>query len=201
MQATAAHKQPALHEQRDFNRVAVDLLGRFMLEDLAEFPCRIETMSPGDMTVTTPVTPRSNERVILYIDHIGRIEGAVVQTFAGGFATTIKASDRKREKLAAQLTWLANRHELNLPEDRRHERILPRDPFVDLALPDDRRYKCRILDLSLSGAAIVCDVRPAIGTRVLLGTTAGRVVRHMEEGIAIEFARILDEETLRSRLG
>lgn len=201
MQATAAQKQLALHERRHFNRVAVDLLGRFMLEDLAEYPCRIENMSPGDMAVTTPVTPRPNERVILYIDHIGRIEGTVSRTFAGGFATTIKASDRKREKLAAQLTWLANRHELNLPEDRRHERILPRDPFVEIVLPDDRRYKARILDLSLSGAAIICDIRPALGTRILLGTTAGRVVRHLEEGIAIEFARVLDEDTLRSRLG
>jgi len=32
----------------------------------------------------------------------------------GGMATP-----RKRDKLAAQLTWLANRQILNLPEDRR----------------------------------------------------------------------------------
>lgn len=201
MQASATLKQPAHHERRLFNRVAVDLLGRFMLEDQAEYPCRIENMSPGDMAVTTPVAPRLRERVILYIDHVGRIEGTVVRTYAGGFATTIKASDRKREKLAAQLTWLANRHELNLPEDRRHERILPRDPFVELVLDDDRRYKARILDLSLSGAAVLCDIRPALGTRIMLGTTAGRVVRHLEEGIAIEFARVLDEDTLKTRLG
>lgn len=201
MQGSAIQEQPALHERRHYNRVAVDLLGRFMLEDLAEYPCRIENMSPGDMAVTTPVTPRLNERVILYIDHVGRIEGTVARTFAGGFATSIKASERKREKLAAQLTWLANRHELNLPEDRRHERVAPRNPSVEMTLPDGRQYKARILDLSLSGAALICDIRPAIGTRIVLGTTVGRVVRLIEDGIAIEFSRALDEDSLKQRLG
>ena len=41
---------------------------------------------------------------------------------------TISATPRKRDKLAAQLTWLANRHILGLPEDRRHGRIAPRNP-------------------------------------------------------------------------
>ena len=42
---------------------------------------------------------------------------------------TIAATPRKRDKLAAQLTWLANRHILSLPEDRRHGRIVPRNPW------------------------------------------------------------------------
>ena len=32
------------------------------------------------------------------------------------------ATKRKQDKLANQLTWLANRQILNLPEDRRHDR-------------------------------------------------------------------------------
>jgi hypothetical protein len=114
-----------------------------------------------------------------------------------GFAMTIIASDRKKEKLAAQLTWLANKHELDLPEDRRHERVAPRNPRSVLQLADGRQYQCRILDLSLSGAAIEIDVRPAIGVQVLLGTTRGQVVRHFEDGVAIEFAVVQKPETLK----
>ena len=44
---------------------------------------------------------------------------------------TIAATPRKRDKLAAQLTWLANRSTLGLPEDRRHDRIVPRNPMLD----------------------------------------------------------------------
>ncbi|WP_062116743.1 PilZ domain-containing protein [Aureimonas sp. AU40] len=183
-------------DRRHFKRVKVDLLGRFMRESQEEYPCRIDNVSPGGIAVISAVEPRSNERIILYADHIGRIEGSVVRAFAGGFALQIQATDRKREKLAAQLTWLANRHELSLPEDRRHERIQPRNPIIEMVLEDGRRYQVRIIDLSLSGAAIACAVRPANGSKVTLGTMQGRVVRQLEDGLAIEFSTLQTAETL-----
>jgi hypothetical protein len=50
--------------------------------------------------------------------------------------------------------------------------------------------------LSLSGAAIECDVKPAIKSGVLLGPIRGRVVRHFADGFAIEFATIQTSTTL-----
>ena len=70
------------------------------------------------------------------MDHLGRLEGKVARTFENGFAMTISATLRKRDKLAAQLTWLANRQILNLPEDRRHGRFAPRNPMARLVLPN-----------------------------------------------------------------
>ncbi|KQT86419.1 pilus assembly protein PilZ [Aurantimonas sp. Leaf443] len=183
-------------ERRRFARVKVDLLGRFMLEDQSEYPCRVEDMSPGGVAVLTPVTPRQGERVVLYVDHVGRLEGTVQRLFDGGFASLVVATDRKREKLAAQLTWLANRHELDLPEDRRHARLQPKKQAVEIVLEDGRRYQVRIMDLSLSGAAVKSGVRPAIGERVTLGTMQGRIVRHLEEGFAIEFSKVQSLDTI-----
>jgi PilZ domain len=122
----------------------------------------------------------------------------LTRTLDDGFAMTILGSDRKKDKLAAQLTWLANRHELDLPEDRRHDRVAPRNPITILALNDGRQYECRIVDLSLSGAAIEIDVKPAIGTPITLGTMRGQVVRHFEDGVALEFAVLQREETLQA---
>jgi hypothetical protein len=138
------------------------------------------------------------EKVIAYLDHIGRVEGVITRHLDDGFAMTVVASDRKREKLAAQLTWLANKHELDLPEDRRHERVTPANPMSVMQLSDGRQYKCRIIDLSLSGAAVETEVRPAIGVQVMLGTMRGQVVRHFEDGIAIEFAVIQDQSSLEA---
>ena len=59
-----------------------------------------------------PSPSTSGERVVAYFDHVGGIEGTVVRAFDGGFAFKIDATQHKREKLAAQLTWLANRSEL-----------------------------------------------------------------------------------------
>lgn len=195
-QAFAQTQKQPLPERRNFQRVRVNLYGRFMLEDRSEHPCQIVEMSPGDAVFLTERAGEVGERVIAYIDHIGRVEGAISRVLDRGFAVTLVASERKKDKLAAQLTWLANKHELDLPEDRRHERIMPRNPVTLLILPDGRQYRCRIIDLSLSGAAIEIDVRPAIGTQITLGTMRGSVVRHLEDGIAIEFANVQRRETL-----
>lgn len=183
-------------ERRDFQRVHVKLYGRFMLEDRTEHPCQVIDMSPGNCSLLTNHTGELGEKVIAYVDHIGRVEGVLTRTLPDGFAMTILASDRKKDKLAAQLTWLANRHELDLPEDRRHERVAPRNPITVMALNDGRQYECRIVDLSLSGAAVEIDVKPAIGTQVTLGTMRGQVVRHFDDGVAVEFAVLQRAETL-----
>jgi len=167
-----------------------------MLATHEEFPCTVIDMSPGDVSFTCSGRPIAGERVIAYLDHIGRLEGIVLSLSNTGFVMSITATDRKREKLAAQLTWIANKHELGLPEDRRHDRLTPRSTRSEITLDDGRRYACRIMDLSLSGAAIDIDIRPALGTPVRLGNMRGRVVRHFMEGVAIEFNSVQSRETL-----
>lgn len=198
MNATAVQVEPMRGERRNFQRVRVALHGRFMLEDRSEHHCKVADMSPGDAALVSEKRGEIGERVIAYIDHVGRIEGTVIRHTDTGFAMSVSASHRKRDKLAAQLTWLANRHELDLPEDRRHDRVAPRNPVTVLEIADGRRYRCRIIDLSLSGAAVELEVRPAIGVEVTLGTMRGRVVRHFDDGIAIEFAVLQREATLHA---
>lgn len=198
MRPAAVDLAPSRAERRNFQRVRIKIYGRFMLEDRSEHPCQVIDMSPGNVAFRADRQGAPGEKVIAYLDHIGRVEGVVTRTLDDGFAMTVIASDRKKDKLAAQLTWLANRHELDLPEDRRHERVAPRNPMSTLQLSDGRQYQCRIIDLSLSGAAVEIDVRPALGVQVTLGTMRGRVVRHFEDGVAIEFAVIQRPESLDS---
>lgn len=186
--------RPSAEERRRFQRVKVHLLGRYMLADRREFPCQVINMSPGGVAMLAPGIGNVGERVVAYLDHIGRVEGKITRLLDNGFAMTVGATPRKRDKLAAQLTWLANRQILNLPEDRRHERIVPRNPMSILKLDDGRAMACRIIDLSLSGAALAAETRPLVGEPVMLGRVQSRVVRHLEEGFAIEFvhAQLID---------
>ena len=178
---------PHAQERRRFQRVRVNLLGRYMLSDRREFPCQVVNMSPGGMAIIAPMIGNIGERVIAYVDHLGRLEGQIARHFHNGFAMTVSATPRKRDKLAAQLTWLANRHILNLPEDRRHDRIVPRNPIALLTLEDGSKMTCRIIDLSASGAAIAAENRPPLKSLVMLGKVQSRVVRNLEEGFALEF--------------
>jgi hypothetical protein len=191
---------PLSEERRRFQRVRVNLLGRYMLADRREFPCQVTNMSPGGMALVAPVGGQVGERVIAYVDHVGRLEGKISRQLENGFAMTIGATARKRDKLAAQLTWLANRHILGLPEDRRHGRVTPCNPAARLILPNGVNVACRVIDISESGAAIATDQRPELGVVVTVGKTSGRVVRLLEDGFAIEFIRLQHPDFLEENV-
>jgi len=202
MPSTKLRILPLAEERRRHQRVRVNLLGRYMLEDRREFPCQVTDMSPGGMAILAPISGNPGERVVAYIDHLGRLEGKIARLFNNGFAISIAATARKREKLAAQLTWLANRHILNMPEDRRHGRFAPRNPVARLILPNGANVACRVIDLSQSGAAIAIPVnlRPVIGAMVTVGKTQGRVVRYIDDGFAIEFTRLQHPDFLEDKV-
>lgn len=181
-------------DRRHFQRVKINTIGRYMLANHQEFPCQVRDMSPGNMALTGPVAGQLEERVIVYIDHVGRVDGHIKRLFEGGFAMSVNGTKRKRDKLAAQLTWLANRHTLNLPEDRRHSREAPENPFTKVTLTNGQELQARILDMSLSGAALSFDVRLEMGTVLMVGKIRSRVVRVFEEGVAVEFAKVQENE-------
>jgi hypothetical protein len=157
-------------------------------------------MSPGGLAMIAPECGRLGERVVAYIDHVGRLEGLIARIFPSGFSMTIAASQRKRDKLAAQMTWLANRHILDLPEDRRHQRIANRDQMVTLMLADGSQEQCAIVDLSVSGVAVVSRNRPPMGAAVQVGRAPGRVVRHLENGFAVEFSRVQNPDQIKTTI-
>ena len=73
---------------------------------------------------------------------------------------------------------------------------MPRNPSGVLTLDDGSKMPCRILDLSLSGAGISAAKKPDVGAAVTLGRVQARVVRHLEEGFAIEFVHAQLPETV-----
>jgi hypothetical protein len=177
-----------LEDRRRYKRVQLSLLGRFMRENKLEYPCQLLDISVGDCSVAAPVRVHLGERIVIYLDHLGGLEGVVSRAFDDGFSLTINATQHKREKLAAQLTWLVNRSELGGIGERRHERVVPRNASSSISLGEGLVVACRILDVSLSGASIATPARPPIGHEVVIGgKVKGKVVRHHEQGIAVEF--------------
>lgn len=187
-------------DRRRHRRVPVNILGRFMLEDRHEYPCQVIDMSPGGMAMITPAVGRVGERVVAYLDHFSRVEGKIARLIDGGFAVQLRNTQKKRERIANVLTWIANKEALDLPEDRRHDRFIPKNPTTRIVLPDGTEHVCRIIDVSNSGAAIATDLAPAVGVAITLGKMQARVVRRIEGGIALEFAEVQNRELLESHI-
>ncbi len=177
----------AQDDRRRFQRVPVNLLGRFMLPNRQEYPCQVVDMSPGGARVVAPVTGKPGDKVILYVDHVGRLEGIISGVHPDGFGIYIDATPRKQDRLAAQLTWLTNQSEQGIVDDRRHVRHIPRNPNITLTLESGVTKEVKVLDISLSGAALESTYRPPIGTLVRIGQVRGYVVRDLDSGFAVEF--------------
>jgi hypothetical protein len=67
--------------------------------------------------------------------------------------------------------------------------VTPRATRTVLRLADGQTHPVKIIDISLSGAALAAEVQPDLGSPVVIGQTTGKVVRHFMGGIAVEFAR------------
>ncbi len=188
-------------DRRRHKRVELFCLGRFMRSDKAEYPCKLQDVSVGGAAIVTPQAVSLGEHVIAYFDEIGRIDGPVVRLVGGGFAMQIVATQHRREKMAAQLTWLINRKVLGIPEARRHDRIVPKQMDSMLQFADGSQVEVHVLDVSISGASVSILPLPPIGTEVLLGRLRARVARHHEAGVALQFIDIQNPMALRKHFG
>lgn len=198
----SAHIRPRVEpDRRRHKRIAIHCLGRFMRSDKSEYPCKLLDVSVGGAALETPEAVHAGEHVIVYFEELGRLDGPIVRVLDNGFAMQIQATAHKRERLVAQLTWLANRKALGIPEARRHERIIPAKLDSHLVLPNGSQVECHILDVSISGASIAVDVHPPLGSEVFLGRLRAKVVRLHEQGIGLQFLDIQNPMAIRRHFG
>jgi hypothetical protein len=184
-------------DRRRHKRVALSLLGRFMRSNKQEYPCRLNDISVGGAAIMSPVSVEVGEHIIAYFDHLGGLEGTVVRSFEGGLAIQFQASQHRREKLAAQIMWLLNQKEFDGVAQRRHERFRTANKTSSLTLADGAVAQVRVLDVSISGASVGTEVRPPVGSKVVLGKLRARVVRHHREGLGLEFLDTQNPEASR----
>jgi len=128
------------------------------------------------------------EHVVVYIDQIGRVEGAILRPMELGYAIRFDASARKRDKIADQLTWLHNRRRLGLSDERETERR-PGSGQVVATYGEGAAIVCAVLDVSVNGLGLrTNEPRPLIGDRVTVNGKSGRCVRYIEGGFALDFS-------------
>jgi hypothetical protein len=157
-----------------------------MRADKLDYPCRITNISVDGAAVSTPTLLTVGEKIIAYFLHLGGIEGSVVRRFDGGFAMSFTATQRKRDKLAAQIGRL-NGADVSEAEEREHPRAPGELRLTLLLLPDGTALECPTLDISQSGASIVTPIKPPLGSEVIFANRPAAVVRHHDDGIAVEF--------------
>jgi hypothetical protein len=191
-------------ERRRYKRFEVTLLGRYLrVLTKQEFTCRLMDISVGGASLMCDTPPQIGEMVVVQFEEIGGLEGTVARAVPGGFAVQFSATHRRRQKLAAQITWLLNRHELAAADQRRpgHDRIALSPKPARLELQDGKALECNVIDVSISGASVEMAERPPIGSTLVLGRYPVKVVRHHSRGIGVEFSYVQQFETIQEDFG
>jgi hypothetical protein len=188
-----------LPNRRKHDRLRTKLLGRYLLADHRENRCTIVDVSISGVALRAPERGSVGETVILYIDQIGRVEGRIARLLEDGFAVELAGSAQTTITLANRLTALQTQ---SLPSDERR-----REPRIDMRGGESGQSffegtECEVINLSLTGAEVKLQGghRPSIGSVIQVGSLRGKVIRHTEAGIAIEFTNVPDTLTLTDRL-
>lgn len=190
-------------ERRKHQRVAFEAKGRFLAPDGSEHECSIRDMSLGGIALSADIAIEIGENIIVYLDEFGRFEGKVVRVYEGGFAIETAISGPRRERLAQRLEALARGEKIEVSARRSFARYAPGEAGLEessvLTIGDGSSMPCRIIDMSLGGAQVAVEQRLPIGTEVSIGRMSGRVVRHTEEGVGIQFTNIPERASALSR--
>jgi hypothetical protein len=174
-------------ERRRFRRVRVDLPGRlFIPADSREARCTVTDLSPGGAAIACETVPEAGIQVVLYVDNFGRFEGTVVRRDGYGFGIAFVCTPSKRERIAEQLILFLNKTLVDESALRRHERASQKG-FAKFTRADGQVVQCEVMDISVGGVSLRTDVRPPIGEFVLIAQIAGRVARHHDDGVGIQF--------------
>jgi hypothetical protein len=177
----------ATAERRRHLRLQVDLPGKFFIPaEQREDLCRIVDLSPSGARVASDFVPANGAQLVLYIDEFGRFECDVVRTEWGHFGVVFRCSALKQARLAEQLEIIAKQEAPQSAPLRRHERRAGGE-LSRFTRSSGESVHCEVLDLSLSGLSLKTTVKPPVGEVITIGQVSGRVVRHHETGIAVEF--------------
>lgn len=193
---TVAAQSQGQSGQTSSGAVQQTLFGRFMLPDMSEHPCQVQGISLDGAIFLTTTVPEPGQTIVAYLEEVGRVEATSAEPIDGGFRVTFALTGARRDRFESRLKWLADKHKGGTAEDRRHARYEPTQKTSQITMPDGREYPCEVMDISLSGAGVKVDVMPSLGTYILLGKMRGRVVRYLDNGIAIEFVKLLDRSQL-----
>jgi hypothetical protein len=177
----------SLAERRRYKREQVDLAGRqFEPTENREAHCKIADISPGGARVLSDSVPSPGALVVVYIDGFGRFEGRVARTEQNGFGIQFNCSARKRERLVELLKLYISGSPLDETRLRRHNRSSIKSN-VSFTRANGNVVNCKMLDISLSGVSVATTIRPPVGELVFISQMTGRVARHHDTGIGIEF--------------
>jgi len=183
--AGAAAPAASGDERRKHRRLSTRLKARYLDAQGREKPCLIVNISAGGALLKAKSPPAAREKIILYIDQVGRFEASVIRSEGVEFAVSYAAKRAKNARTADNLTKILNQDRQTT--DRRRTPRIEQNESAVIYLEDGAARPCAIMDISLTGASLEIAPRPPLGSHVILGRMTAKVVRRHDKGVSVIF--------------
>lgn len=177
----------AVADQRKGDRTKLELSGFLYLRaDEVSIACTIVNLSTGGAGIVCAEPPPIGTPVVLYVEGFGRFDAVARHYSNGELELEFSCGVLKRAELAEELALYVQHGIRSITQMRRNPRAA-NSGHARLILSNSEEVDCQLVDLSLQGARVKTNIRPALGDNLFLGRTQGRVIRHEDDGIVLKF--------------
>ena len=172
-------------DRRRARRAAVKLRGRFLAADGREHPCETVDVSVTGVALHAYMTPTIGERLVIYLDELGRLEGVVTSQRREGFVVELMVQLTRAAKLAQKLSALADKaDDFALRDD-----AAARSRKAELRVEFGQTYQVNVVDETFIGARIAAHFSLLPGVRVFIDGRPAMVTHDSGAGFQVRFER------------
>jgi len=168
-------------DRRRSRRTRLNLRGRCLLSDGAEHPCQTIDVSTSGLAIGAYVVPELGERVVAYIDELGRFEGVVTRRGDGWFAIEATISRSRIDRLAQKLAELSG-------ESGDFSGAQAQVRTVELRTEFGQSFVVRLAEENRLGARVIANFQLLPGARVTLDRRPAIVARETAGGFSVDYA-------------
>ncbi|HEY1613786.1 MAG TPA: PilZ domain-containing protein [Rhizomicrobium sp.] len=175
-------------EKRRETRTAIGLKGKiFNPKTGAEDDCVVLDFSTEGAGLKTAALAPIGTNVVLYLECFGRFEGKVARRNRIRLGIAFQPSGAKRQRTARQIEEYVTSGVTRPQPARGGIRVSDVPLLKHFTVADGSQVACEVVNIALGGASLKTETKPPLGEVLAFGQTAGRVVRHTSDGIAVEF--------------
>lgn len=158
----------------------------------SDFYAITEDISAQGITFRSAVVPEIDTVLSCSIRFVGTFEMRVVAHNLNTFCARLAVDRARAAEIARAMMKLARDQDGPSGSGRRHRRVMPRRRDVLVKLDDGDVLPGRLLNVSISGAALHLARSVKVGMNLTLGGTTGTVVRRFDDGIGVVFDTPID---------
>lgn len=177
-------------ERRAFPRLKSRINVRLLVNNAHDGDGVILNFSASGAGVESALEVAPGDRIVLHLEGGSRFEGVVARLFEGGFGIEFGMHESKRQRLVNALDAMGEdsaEEMTSLPLKQRVANRVGGFRGKTVCRTEAGEVECRLIDMSLSGAAIETDANLKVGAAISLGQTKGRIVRRDGKVYGIKF--------------